>query len=186
MAESLESTLAMRAQEAARIPGVNSGLGDIPRDDGTHPDECVIANANIVAHQGADSDPASVSDAGRARDSRLDRYRAVLPNDRVCADDAQRADLRSFADNRLVDPPALNDGVGADIDVILKHDATVVPKQDGFVLIFRGADSFGPDHSASVDDRRRTDDIALLRVFALSGLVVEQREQQIDVVGAVV
>src|SRR6185312_2070310 len=142
MAGSLESVLAMRAQEAARIPGVNSGLGNIPRDNGTHTDERVIANAYIIAHQGPNSEPASVSDSGRARDPRLDRYRAVLSNDRVCAHDAQRADLGSFADNRLVDPPTLNDGIGADIDVILQHDAPVVPKQDPLVLVFRGADSF--------------------------------------------
>ena len=133
-----EAHVLLAALEIIQHRGLGSDHGfrsdcDVPEDSHLPPEHRVFA------------------DLGAAADTILGDDNAVFSNDDVVGDLHEVVDLGAFADEGVAECAAINSAVGADLDVVLDHDAADLRNFAVMILIKNITVAIGADDGAGVN-----------------------------------
>src|SRR5262245_24274779 len=127
-------------------------------DAGAGCDGRAVADGDVLVGSDLARDDTIASHRGSARKAGERRHDSVLADLDVVADLDQVVKLRAAPDACAAEARAVDAAVGADLDVVLDHDAAHLQELEwAAFLVGREAEAVGADHRAAVNATSRAD-----------------------------
>src|SRR5262245_26022951 len=140
-----------------RIPGPAPSRWNICKDAGHGPDHRACPYREVISHAGLTTHDDTVLHRGATRDSDLAGEQAVTSDRDVVRDLHQIVDLGPLPDHGVTNGPAIDGGVGADLDVVLDDDARNLRNLVRPARAAHKAEAILANGAARVDDDPVTD-----------------------------
>src|SRR5512134_2160913 len=132
--------------------GVGARLEQRARDERASGHMHVVDHGDVAVDHGRAADRAVPADARASGDADASGDRAVRADAHVVADLDLVVELHALLDYGVVQCPAVDSGVGADLDVVADAYAADLGDLDPAVLLARDAEAVRSDHHSGVND----------------------------------
>src|SRR6185312_7182298 len=132
-------------------PGVYAGAGNGMADHGAAGDHHVVADREVPADADLAADHAATADLRAAGDTHAGRQGTVGTNPNVVGDHDQIVELHALLDHGVLDGPAVDGGVGADLDVGANAYGARLRHLDPTASLLGEAEAVTPNHRSWLD-----------------------------------